>query len=246
MLGTTEFSLSCGDAIISRTSYEPNMVMLQHTHELAYVSLVVEGRYTEHRSDTPRALHRNMLVFHPAGDEHADCVHDCSMATINVEFHAGDLPRTLIVAGGDAVEGMAAALLSSLSEGTAGLRAAVSALENFLRGYAVVEPSEEMLAIRTALRDSDCRCAVSAVAAGAGIHRAQLHRVFKRTYGDSPRTDIIKKRCATAAELLTSTPGTIAEIAATCGFYDQSQFCRQFKALTGLSPRKYRLAFQLQ
>jgi AraC family transcriptional regulator len=246
MLGTTLFSMRCGETLISKTVYDPHMVMPPHAHELAYVSLVVEGRYTEHRSDAPRMLHRNMLVFHPAGDAHADCVHDGSMATVNVEFRGADLPRTLIVAEGDAVNGLVANLLSSLSDTAARVRLAVSAVEMFLREYPVAEPSPEMAALREALRSSERKRTLSELAADAGIHRAQLHRVFKRTYGDSPRADIMKKRCATAAEMLASTDGTITEIAASSGFYDHSQFCRQFKALTGLSPRRYRLAFQLQ
>ncbi len=246
MLGTTEFSLRCGDALISKTSYDPNMVMPAHVHELAYVSLVVEGRYTEHRSDFPRALHRNMLVFHPAGDAHADCVHDCSMSTINIEFGSTDLPAQLVVAEGEAVDGMAADLLASLNAAPKQLSSTVTALERFVRESVTVEPSAEMLAIRDALHHSDGNQSISALAADLRIHRAQLHRLFKRTYGDSPRADITKKRCAAAAELLTSTRATIAEIAVASGFYDHSQFCRQFKALTGLAPRAYRDAFRLQ
>lgn len=246
MLGTTEFSLRCGDALISKTSYDSHMVMPAHVHELAYLSLVVEGRYTEHRNDLPRALHRNMLVFHPAGDTHADCVHDCSMATINIEFHAPAFPKRLIVAEGDLVDAMAENLLVALQTSSKQLPAAVEALERFLVGRAPADPCVEMAAIRDSLHRSDAKRSISSVAAGLNMHRAQLHRLFKRTYGDSPRTDILRKRCATAAELLVSTRSTITQIAVACGFYDHSQFCRQFKALTGLSPRKYRDAFQLQ
>jgi AraC family transcriptional regulator len=246
MLGRTEFSLRCGETVISKTAYDPHMVMAPHTHELAYVSLVIEGRYTEHRRDAPRMLHRNMLVFHPAGDTHADCVHDCSMATVNLEFRAHDLPRALIVIEGDEVEYLTSDLLTSLSASSVQLSASIDATVALLRKHARVEPRPHMLALRESLRCSERKRAISELAADAGMHRVQLHRLFKRTYGDSPRADMMKKRCAAAAELLASTDATIAQIAATCGFYDHSQFCRQFKVLAGLSPRRYRLAFQLQ
>jgi AraC-like DNA-binding protein len=246
MLGTTEFSLGCGDTRISKTSYDPHMVMTPHAHELAYVSFVVEGRYTEHRSDAPRMLHRNMLVFHPAGDVHADCVHDCSMATVNVEFLENDLPSSLIVVEGDEVDALIANILVSLNASDACLRASIAAVGALVRKHAPRIASTPMSSIREALRSGEHKRVVSDVAADVGMHRAQLHRLFKRTYGESPRADIVKKRLADAARLLTSSRHTIAQIAATCGFYDHSQFCRQFKASTGMSPRRYRAAFQLQ
>jgi AraC-like DNA-binding protein len=246
MLGTTEFSLRCGDALISKTAYDPHMVMPPHVHELAYVSFVVEGRYTEHRCDAPRMLRRDMLVFHPTGDTHADCVHDCSMATVNVEFRARDLPRSLIVVEGEEVAALQAAFSGALCASHSRLQAAIRSTVTLVRKHARREASAQMDALREALRSNERKRAVTLLAADLGVHRTQLHRLFKRTYGDSPRADILKKRCATAADLLTGTHTTITEIAVSSGFYDHSQFCRQFKAVTGLSPRNYRRAFQLQ
>jgi len=84
---------------------------------------------------------------------------------------------------------------------------------------------------------------VAQVAAGLGIHRVQLHRAYKRSYGESPRADVTKRRLGSAARLLVGSAVSLATVAAECGYYDQSHFCRQFKALTGLSPSRYRAAF---
>ena len=42
--------------------------------------------------------------------------------------------------------------------------------------------------------------------------------------------------------LLTSTSDSILEIANLLGFCDQSNFCKAFKQITGISPSKYRLS----
>ncbi len=106
MLGDSVFTLHLGDVTVSKTAYAPHMVMPAHAHDLPYVSFVVDGRYTEHRAGLPCQLHRDMLVFHPAGEVHADCVHDVSMATINVEFHRADAPGEFLYAKGATVDAL--------------------------------------------------------------------------------------------------------------------------------------------
>jgi two-component system response regulator YesN len=45
-----------------------------------------------------------------------------------------------------------------------------------------------------------------------------------------------------AVRLLSTTTLTAGEIASACGFYDQSSFTRQFRAVLGLTPGAYRVA----
>ena len=47
-------------------------------------------------------------------------------------------------------------------------------------------------------------------------------------------------RIDAACDRLRLSAQPIAEIALHCGFYDQSAFTRQFKAVTGLTPGQYR------
>lgn len=243
MLGETIFSLDVGELMLSKTVYEPGMVMGAHVHELPYVSLVVAGRYTEHRRDGPCQLHREMLVFHPAGEEHADFVHDTSMATVNIEYRSKHLPLSFLRMQGPEVEALTRGVLSSVGRPESQLRQAIEAIDAFLWSRAPrAEPSEQMLLARRALLDNE-KLSVSETARELGIHRVALHRMFRRTYGESPRAGLTKRRLAAAAILLTTTSAGIAEIAAECGYYDQSHFCRQFKGLTGMSPSRYRLAF---
>jgi len=244
MLGETAFSVQLGDVTISKTIYEPGMIMSAHVHELPYVSLVVEGRFTEHRRDAPRQLYRNMLVFHPAGEEHADCVHDVSMATVNIEYRSGRLPAEFVSAGGPGVEALTRALLSALAGPQSQMRHALSAIDAYLwRSAPRGNPPPKIALARDVLAADNRMLSVSAVARELGMHRAALARTFKRTYGESPRNGLTQRRLGKAALMLTTSVQPIIQIAAECGYYDQSHFCRQFKRATGMSPSRYRQAF---
>lgn len=73
-----------------------------------------------------------------------------------------------------------------------------------------------------------------------GFSVAQLERYCKRIFHLTPRQMIHKVRLEKASELL-ATDMPITEIALHCGYTDHSAFSRQFKTLTGLTPRDFRL-----
>ncbi|WP_084596290.1 AraC family transcriptional regulator [Pseudomonas massiliensis] len=75
----------------------------------------------------------------------------------------------------------------------------------------------------------------------AGISAAQLERYCKRVFQLSPRQMIQKARLEHARELLQGRL-PIIEVALRCGYTDHSAFTRQFKTLTGFTPRHYRQA----
>jgi transcriptional regulator GlxA family with amidase domain len=67
-----------------------------------------------------------------------------------------------------------------------------------------------------------------------------LQRLFKTQTGDTPYVYARRIRVRTAAWLLTSSPRTIADIAATCGFADASHFGRAFRKQYGMAPQRFR------
>ncbi len=75
----------------------------------------------------------------------------------------------------------------------------------------------------------------------AGISVAQLERYCKRVFHLTPRQMIHKARLEHAHRLLHSDL-PITEVALRCGYTDHSAFSRQFKHLTGFTPRQYRQA----
>lgn len=81
---------------------------------------------------------------------------------------------------------------------------------------------------------------VSEIASVAGLSSTQLERLCRRTLGMSPRGVLQRLRVEEAVRLLSTTSMTAGEIAAACGFYDQSSFTRQFRSVLGLTPGAYR------
>lgn len=73
------------------------------------------------------------------------------------------------------------------------------------------------------------------IASSFGYHRRQLYRVFKRTYGISPKILLNILRLHLSLTLLEEGK-SIDEIMATCDFYDQSHFIKEIKRYTGFSP----------
>jgi AraC-like DNA-binding protein len=72
------------------------------------------------------------------------------------------------------------------------------------------------------------------------VSLAQFERRMKRIFNLSAGQFIIKTRITAAATRLTQTEESISEIALVCGFCDQSALSKQFRQITGMSPRAYR------
>ena len=80
----------------------------------------------------------------------------------------------------------------------------------------------------------------------SGVSQAHLARTFKHYYGQTPTEFVNELRLKYAATLLTTTPGSIADVAEDCGFSNLSYFYRRFSRRFGCPPRAFRLAASRQ
>lgn len=78
------------------------------------------------------------------------------------------------------------------------------------------------------------------LARAAGMSVRAFERAFAAEYGMSPQRYLRRLRLQAASRRLVSTREGLAEIAAGCGFADQSHFTREFRRLTGTTPGRYR------
>jgi AraC-like DNA-binding protein len=83
---------------------------------------------------------------------------------------------------------------------------------------------------------------VSELAAAAGMSTDRLERAMRRALGLSPKQYLVRLRAERAAQLLAADERPIAQVAAECGYYDQSQLTRQLRAQLGMTPAEYRAA----
>ena len=79
-----------------------------------------------------------------------------------------------------------------------------------------------------------------ALARIAKLPAARFARIIKRIFGISPIQLISKTRIAAASRLLRETGRSVSEIAHECGFYDHSAFTRAFRAVTSVTPTRFR------
>ena len=97
-------------------------------------------------------------------------------------------------------------------------------------------------AIDTVRADVGRAWRVAELAELADLSPKQLERLARSTLGLSPQRLVQRLRIEHAVQLITTTSDTIGHVAARCGFYDQSSFTRQFRAVLGVTPGAYRRA----
>ena len=78
------------------------------------------------------------------------------------------------------------------------------------------------------------------IAQEACLSKFHFSRVFKRHIGLSPMCFLLKRRIDKASTLLLRTELNILQVATRCSFNSISEFHKQFKKLTGVTPAEYR------
>jgi AraC family transcriptional regulator len=81
---------------------------------------------------------------------------------------------------------------------------------------------------------------IAELAQECGLSSGYFARAFRQTMGAAPHQWLIRKRIERARELLLNGKMDLAEIAAICGFVDQSHFTRVFAKQEGCAPGRWR------
>ncbi|GGP24859.1 AraC family transcriptional regulator [Silvimonas amylolytica] len=86
----------------------------------------------------------------------------------------------------------------------------------------------------------DADVSLKMLAAASGLSVSYFIRAFKASTGEPPHRWMLRHRVERAKDLLSGTEATLAEIAISCGFADQSHFTRVFKTFVGVSPAAWK------
>ncbi|HIV71680.1 MAG TPA: AraC family transcriptional regulator [Candidatus Aquabacterium excrementipullorum] len=98
----------------------------------------------------------------------------------------------------------------------------------------------EALAKDMLLAQGDGQTTVADIAQACQLSRSYFIRAFRDTTGATPHQWLVKQRVAQARGLLRDSALSLAEIAVSCGFSDQSHFTRVFARAEGTSPGQWR------
>ena len=86
----------------------------------------------------------------------------------------------------------------------------------------------------------DSEIKLSALAELLDMSQYYFCRLFKQSMGVAPYQYVIEQRVERAKDLLREKKVAIAEIALQCGFANQSHFTKNFRKLTGTTPKAFR------
>jgi AraC-like DNA-binding protein len=110
--------------------------------------------------------------------------------------------------------------------------------EFFLARLDPTEPKKLLWTLKSRIEAAQGALRVDELCDEAGVSIRQLDRLFRQHLGISPKTFAQIVRFQTAIALLKSEPGgTLAEVAAQTGYYDQSHFVREFRRFAGSAPK---------
>lgn len=234
----------------------PEHEVRTHTHDDAHFLLLLDGAYLSTARDMPEVCTTRALVLNPPGTTHRDCFRglDGRFFTLSIPAAAW---RTAIghrTLAQEAQRLPASALVLATRlwhevrrwDGASPL-AVESGLQLLLDAAAQRIPREQrdgppwLERAREQLHDEWRRTPdLAELANTAGVHPVYLARAFRRRYGCSPGEYLRRCRMERAIALLHDRRIALAEIAAACGFVDQSHFTHAFRRQHRCTPAQYR------
>jgi AraC family transcriptional regulator len=245
---------------LSELAYRSVHKLPPHSHESAYVSLLMYGRYRDRLTGRLVDYAPFQAGFRPARTEHTDEYGDGVNLFFNIEIRAGFLDALLAEGGRSAIAPtlcgprtaiFACGLYQHFLRETFSELAAESVVAEMMGDLGGLLPVEERASPRWLVRVIDYldahhsrRLALLDVAQEAGIHPVHLSRVFRRRFGTTMGVHVNRLRIQRACRSISRGDASLCEIAADCGFSDQSHLNRVFKAMLGVTPVRFRLSHQ--
>ncbi|WP_310605204.1 AraC family transcriptional regulator [Anaerosporobacter sp.] len=99
----------------------------------------------------------------------------------------------------------------------------------------------DLLSLRSYIYNSvEKKHSIEELANRVDLSPSHFHALYKKTFGISCIQDVITSKIEFAKYHLTQTGYQVKEIATLCGYDNEVHFMRQFKKLTGYTPKEYR------
>ena len=204
----------------------------RHCHREPFAAVVLAGGYDEAGDTGRHRVSAGDVIFHKAFESHLDLFH-----RPGAEVLVLPLPRDwngLAVGTLDDPDAVARSAEQDVNE----------ALELFASGVTArqAQVHDWPDALAQALQ-ANPSLNLAAWAETAGLHPGSLGRGFACVFGIGPAAYRLTQRVQRAIALLQGTDAPLSQIAAECGFADQSHMTRSVKAVTSTPPASLKRQF---
>ncbi|HZT11796.1 MAG TPA: AraC family transcriptional regulator [Candidatus Baltobacteraceae bacterium] len=253
-----------GDGVLSRQAgpfsftesiFAPRAVLPAHTHGSSYLTITLLGSYRETYGPNERECVPGTSVTHPAFETHSQRFGVQEALLLRVAWREGTLeaderlaPIERAAATRNAAIARAAQKIHEelqsedasselILEGLALELAACSLGNPAMAGGSRARAMQTEALLRASLRST---LSAKSLAARLGVSKATFFRDFRCTFGCTPGEYQRRLRVAAAIAALRKSDVPFSDIAAQCGFYDQSHFNRAFRRAVGISPAQFR------
>lgn len=183
---------------------------------------------------------------HPAKGKHITSAKNPERLQLIPEFQTRD-PQ---------IEAIGTMLLSELKQDNLGGKLYIESLTNLLaihllRQYAAVKPrlaiyqgglpNRQLAQVLDYINEHlDRNIKLADLAQTLNMSQFHFSHTFKQSLGIAPYQYLLQQRIERAKHLLQQTDRSISDIALECGFNSHSHLSKQFKQLTGITPKAYR------
>jgi len=254
--GSVSNKTRLASAIVSESVYGKTLCLPEHSHELGFFTLIIDGQYSEVVSGRDVYYSPQTVLWRQAETSHKDRIEANKSRFFFVEIERayseklslyGPVPERLAERNGS-LTWLASRLRNEIvnAETSSPLIAEGITLEmlgqlTLAKKFGDKRRPHWVVRVAERLNEEFASCLSNEdLAAEAGVHPVHLASVFRRYYSENIGEYVQRLRVERASVLLNNLEMPLTEIAYECGFSDQSHFSRVFKRRTGLTPGAFR------
>jgi AraC family transcriptional regulator len=221
-----------------------------HRHDWPLLTVPALGGYDEESDDGTIGVAGPAVILHPAGRCHSNCIHPFGMETFSIEFD----PAWVGLSGRDPLLDRSSYWIGGpvplASHALTRLWVSPDSSEQDLRramaGFLAMARTSERAESPSWLDEVRIQIAAGKavtadrVAASLGLHPRWLAHAYRQATGEGLHETILRRRVERAVYLLRGTDESIADVAVSVGFCDQSHLNRALARFIGRTPVQVR------